>query len=51
MELPKILKSEDKGGVQVDLRIGKEGSAWGSDSDLASIPNSATMRRILDLLQ
>jgi len=51
MELPKILKSEDKGGVQVDLHVGKEGSAWGSGSDLASVPNSATIRRILDLLQ
>jgi len=51
MELPKILKLEDKGGVQVDLRVGKEGLAWGSGSDLALVPNSAIMRRILDLLQ
>jgi len=51
MELPKILKSEDKGGVQVDLRVGKQGSPWGSGFDLASVPNSATMSRILDLLQ
>jgi len=49
MELPKIRKLEDKGGIQVDLRVGKEGSAWGSGLDLSSVPNSATMKRILDL--
>ncbi|QCD99940.1 hypothetical protein DEO72_LG7g1227 [Vigna unguiculata] len=33
-------------GIQVDLRVGKGDSAWGSDYDLASALNSATGKKI-----
>jgi len=35
-----------RGEIQVDLRVGKEDSAWESGSDLASALNSATGKRI-----
>jgi len=46
LELLRIRKSEYKGGIQVDLRVGKEDSAWGSGYDLASALNSTTRKRI-----
>jgi len=48
MEIPKIRKLEDKGGIEIDLCVGRESSACGSGPDLASGLNFVTVRRISD---
>ena len=39
-------ENQNMRGIQVDLHVGKEDSAWGSGSDLASALNSATGKRV-----
>ena len=36
MEVPKIRKLEGKGEIEIDLRVGRGDSAWGSGPELAS---------------
>jgi len=36
MEVPKIQKFESKGEIEIDLRVGRGGSAWGSGPELTS---------------
>jgi len=42
MEVLKIRKLEGKGEIEIDLRVGRGGSTWGSGPEQASGLNSVT---------